>query len=529
MKLLHHFRIIIAILCLLSPCILYADTKFEQIERMWKAGKYEDVIPRLIDYSENVEHLGIRLLVDYMLGTSMCRVPGYQTDGEELLALIPYIYRHISRYNYDLILEEKCNCKINSHKVARLSYEPPGVAGKGGREMISSTALALSEKKFIDRIKEYNSRLYEIKKELPLDIEIRMKELAGSDYNVVVHGHFIVVGNHRKPELFQTGKMLEETLSLFLKQFKMDAPKYFTTVYLITTAEKMVRFARENHEIDIPPTMWGYTFAYDASIVIRASGGMGTVGHEIFHTLLNHNFPMSPPWLNEGFSALFEEFRGEDGRMVGTYRNNHWRIKYLYKVPEKRPSIAALIAMDWRKFDAPGTWQAKEMHINHTTAKFFAMYLQNRQERLEEVFHAFRNKDFRKGSGGIVSKYKNVLEEVLGNTPIEQIEKDFQRWLTSVEEPFESIINTGNTAQPDGNGRWNWTVFLDADQNTLSEIKCVEYTLHPTFPKPIRKVCNPANGFGLSSNGWGTFNIKIKIMFKDGRTRKLNHMLRFRQ
>ncbi|MFW2440178.1 MAG: pYEATS domain-containing protein [Arenicellales bacterium] len=56
---------------------------------------------------------------------------------------------------------------------------------------------------------------------------------------------------------------------------------------------------------------------------------------------------------------------------------------------------------------------------------------------------------------------------------------------------------------------------------------CVEYTLHPTFPGTVRKLCDSTNGFELSSSGWGTFNVKIKVMFKDGRTKKLNHMLIF--
>ena len=91
----------------------------------------------------------------------------------------------------------------------------------------------------------------------------------------------------------------------------------------------------------------------------------------------------------------------------------------------------------------------------------------------------------------------------------------------------ESIIETRNTARQTSDGRWDWAVYLDADQSTLSEIDCVEYTLHPTFPNPVRKVCDSTNGFELSSNGWGTFNVKIKVMFKDGRTKKLNHMLIF--
>lgn len=93
----------------------------------------------------------------------------------------------------------------------------------------------------------------------------------------------------------------------------------------------------------------------------------------------------------------------------------------------------------------------------------------------------------------------------------------------------ESIIHAANTSQPDGSGRWDWTIFLDADQNILARIRCVEYTLHPTFPNPVRTVCDPANRFALSSNGWGTFEIKIKVIFKDESIKNLSHKLKFSQ
>lgn len=527
MKTFRHLTMIIVSLCFLSPNMLSADTKFEHLERMWKAEEYERLIPELIIYQEEVTHPGVRLLVDYMLGTSMCRVAGYENEGYELLDLIPYIYRHVSEYNYRLILTEKSNCSHSPRTVARLSYEPPGVSGKGGSESISRRDLEHSEKRFTDRIREYNSRLYEIDKGIPLDIENKIKQYIGRNYNTVVYKHFIVAGILTRHELIEAGKILEATLSRFLKQFNMAAPKFYTTVYLIPTSDQMVAFAKAHHEIDIPPTMWGYTFAYDSSVVIKTSGGMGTVGHEIFHALLNYNFPESPPWLNEGYSALFEEFRWEDNRMVGTYRSDHWRIKYLKQYPRRRPSISALVSMDWRQFDAPGSWQVERRHINHTTAKFFAMYLQNRQRKLEEVFHVFRNTDFKRGAGTAASKYLKALEGALDNTPITEIEKDFRDWLASLNIIRTSIIKAKNTAKLDGTGRWDWTVYIDTDPYTLSTIRCVEYTLHPTFPNPVRRECNPTTGFAHSTNGWGTFEIKVKIMFRDGSTKYLTHMLRF--
>jgi transcription initiation factor IIF auxiliary subunit len=87
-----------------------------------------------------------------------------------------------------------------------------------------------------------------------------------------------------------------------------------------------------------------------------------------------------------------------------------------------------------------------------------------------------------------------------------------------------------NTSTYVGAGRWDWTIFVDADPDTLRQIDCVEYTLHPTFPVPVRKVCGqPETKFAFSTNGWGTFTVKVKIQYKNGRIENVEHQLIFKQ
>ena len=92
-------------------------------------------------------------------------------------------------------------------------------------------------------------------------------------------------------------------------------------------------------------------------------------------------------------------------------------------------------------------------------------------------------------------------------------------------------IYTANTSTRAREDWWDWAVFIVGDDSTLKEIKCVEYTLHPSFPDPIRRVCTKGpisgKGFFLSTSGWGTFIIEVKIMFKDGDVRELRHQLNF--
>lgn len=93
-----------------------------------------------------------------------------------------------------------------------------------------------------------------------------------------------------------------------------------------------------------------------------------------------------------------------------------------------------------------------------------------------------------------------------------------------------AAVAVKNSSSYVGGGRWDWTIFIDADRDTLARIKCVEYVLHPTFPDPIRRVCNqPDTKFAHSANGWGTFTVKVNVQYKDEHVETLEHRLVFEQ
>jgi YEATS family len=94
-----------------------------------------------------------------------------------------------------------------------------------------------------------------------------------------------------------------------------------------------------------------------------------------------------------------------------------------------------------------------------------------------------------------------------------------------------SEIAVGNTAVLERRDRWKWSVFLMGRDETLRQVQCVEYLLHPTFPDPRRSVCSrgalPGKGFVLNAEGWGTFTIGVKIVYRNGQIQYLRHELRF--
>jgi transcription initiation factor IIF auxiliary subunit len=76
-----------------------------------------------------------------------------------------------------------------------------------------------------------------------------------------------------------------------------------------------------------------------------------------------------------------------------------------------------------------------------------------------------------------------------------------------------------------GDDWWSWAVWLDGPDTDLDQISRVEYTLHPTFRKPVRIVSTRRNKFKLSTSGWGVFTLYARVFRKDGSTLRLRHQL----
>jgi ABC-type phosphate transport system substrate-binding protein len=91
-------------------------------------------------------------------------------------------------------------------------------------------------------------------------------------------------------------------------------------------------------------------------------------------------------------------------------------------------------------------------------------------------------------------------------------------------------ISVDNVAHATGNKQWNWTIFLTGSRRDLDKVESVEYTLHPTFRDPVRRVSvlgDSDRPFGLSATGWGTFEVGVRVFMKDGGRKDLKHRLKF--
>jgi len=72
---------------------------------------------------------------------------------------------------------------------------------------------------------------------------------------------------------------------------------------------------------------------------------------------------------------------------------------------------------------------------------------------------------------------------------------------------------------------WEWSVWIEGTEQELDTIKFVQYTLHPSFPNPVRKITDRASKFQLKTSGWGSFTIYAKVLHKDGNDTSLQQEL----
>src|ERR1022692_4251116 len=72
---------------------------------------------------------------------------------------------------------------------------------------------------------------------------------------------------------------------------------------------------------------------------------------------------------------------------------------------------------------------------------------------------------------------------------------------------------------------YDWCIFACDDPADLQRIKSVEYTLHPSFPEPVRTISDVGHRFALASNGWGSFRVGIRVTFTNGNEELTSHFI----
>ena len=237
-------------------------------------------------------------------------------------------------------------------------------------------------------------------------------------------------------DLVRVGEDLQKYAQFFISEYGMLPPSHLISVYFTPGVDELRSLARKIHGIALAPASIGYSFPGDQSMVGWADGkAYGTFAHELFHLMVRGNFGDAPPWLDEGMAALYEVSDFENDRAVGV---TNWRGEILRELWATRPSLRQLVQMNRTSFDdfdgvpiqVDGREElvaGKKQAVNHATARYFMLYLQERRQ-LRRVYQAFFN---RKVSDQPGRQAIELLESELQRS-IDQVDADFAEWFKSL-------------------------------------------------------------------------------------------------
>jgi hypothetical protein len=434
----------------------------------WLQKKYPQAYATLLEARN--EPYGRRPEVDYMIGTSACRIDGFRPWGYEFLGAIPISYP-LSAESRALVLQERGQCMLDAAPApvdAADSLDRVTAAGVSGRakvyllpdEKVGLTTYAARRLRQIPRA-EFQGRLSS-----PTEGG-KAEESARRLLHGVVDGvspkaqafpRFVLasVAGHSPQQLERIASTLERFMDFIVREYRVSPPEHLITIYLVPEPRRVASLADKIHGLKVAPGTIGYAFQNDQSIVafVPAGEGVGTVLHEMVHLAVRGNFGDIPQWLDEGLAGLYEVSTVCADRSLG---EPNWRGEVLRAFWDVRPTIAELLRQEWFPFDVPEegnleenfkTKTGKQQAAAMATARYFALYLE-RKGWLRPVYLATKDRDFLKGQSA-ADAAQIALERAAKNS-LESIDKDFVAWFgagvkkvdagascTQIEKPLPS-------------------------------------------------------------------------------------------
>jgi hypothetical protein len=201
-------------------------------------------------------------------------------------------------------------------------------------------------------------------------------------------------------------------------------PDRLVMVYALVFPQALPEFGKTLHGIKIPPGTVAYSVYEDLSMVgVAGPESCGTLAHELTHLMIRSNFGNSPPWLEEGLASEVAVARP---LATGFTWMKSWRDDMLRSQWANRPTVSQLLDMNWDNFVASDQEDLGRAAAVNGMAASFVRFLGNRG-KLKDVFFSLRDLRFPQGTD--MSKTdQQILESSLGET-MEDIDKDFSRWL----------------------------------------------------------------------------------------------------
>lgn len=247
----------------------------------------------------------------------------------------------------------------------------------------------------------------------------RLRRRLGDSYVVGVEEPFVVAGEIDEQTLRRIMRSTIRACSRRMyAQFFDKKPDYVLTVYLFAD-DRSYRRAAKSIWGDTDVSRFGYYKPGEKTLVMNISTGTGTLVHEMFHALVEPDFPKIPTWLNEGVASLYECCRLEENRLVGMM---NWRFPRLKKAVDEGGVVPLekLVATTRRRFYGAG----RDLH--YAEARYFCMYLQEKG-LLERFYKTFRDRRKEDPTGA------KFLEELLGKD-LDAVQSDWLAWVRSLPD-----------------------------------------------------------------------------------------------
>lgn len=434
-------RRLISSLCLcalIAPATLAEASLYDDGKRNWQARRYPTAYPPLDGHRKLPK--GRTVEVDYMLGTSACRISELRRRGTNILNAMLYSYQ----------LTVAMRQRVTSERdLCRSAAQLTGAKDISAGRIVSAGASARGKIFYFDDSvssyparevrpmapEEFASRLIPIGEEARMAARLKSLAPVGARSLVVGRYAFATTAGQTDAQLRTIAATLDRYINFLSSEYGIAPPETYVTIYLQPSISKLKGAALQLHGLDVSYSTLGYAFADDQSTVAVVTGtGAGTLLHELFHLLVRQSFGDIPQWLDEGIAGLYEVSRREGDRQVGL---PNWRGRVLAGSRGRQPSLAAVMSSPWFGFDMTPSGDTPNLFIDDedaaihlATARYFAFYLQEKK-LLTPVFKALRDRD----PGADEDPGAAVIALVVrttGAASIDALQADYENWLRGV-------------------------------------------------------------------------------------------------
>jgi hypothetical protein len=333
--------------------IIAADNSLlKQGRQYWKQKDYRKAYETLGLYWH--QPYGQTAEVDYMLGTSGCRLEGLVQWGYGFLERILYLYSStLSDKNKEIILYERNICFNAYHAGKNITSQNPSenldnniTAGATGSAIFTKVSgffpiqplsiYPIQQIRSIDQ-EELTSRIILLGKNIEA-----IQKIQGivPKFNIYIAKKFIIASDQvfSIQEINKFDQILTEYLNFLALEYHILIPTNYITIYLTSKYYyDFIKLADTLHGLYLIEGVVSYSYPVDQSIVAFTNvkqDGYGNILHELFHLTVRGNFGDIPQWLDEGIASLYEEFSISESKFLGL---PNWREKiikeYVYKIP----------------------------------------------------------------------------------------------------------------------------------------------------------------------------------------------------